>query len=130
MKAVKMLKELVIDRKRWDRTTDKQLSGERLLNPDNNKMCCLGFLSRACGVPKKLILDITMPENVTFESDNAGEPIYPKNFNKKTFEKFVVDHVSHQLSEVNDSSDFTPKEKETKIKKLFRKAGITVKFKN
>jgi hypothetical protein len=59
MKKYKDVKKFVVKRNKWLRgnTDDSTLLDSR------GRMCCLGFYSRACGLPKKMIADESAPAN-------------------------------------------------------------------
>ena len=59
-------KEFIIDRSKWVQGGDDnfaKLGDSCLLNSEGN-MCCLGFYSEACGVPRKLLADETEPNEL------------------------------------------------------------------
>lgn len=110
-----MITELVIDRTKWGTGS--------LLRPDG-KMCCLGFLSRACGVPDELML-------------NNGYPAYnwikDFNFNKEFSSRAAVlvaraNAPRFTAVNINDSTVLSNEVKEAKLIKLFADNGITLSF--
>lgn len=113
-KAPKKIKKLSIIRSKW-------LRGEthsRLLREDG-KMCCLGFLARACGATEGQIREKSTPSETTRVRWPAG-----------MVNKEVGDTCSTvMLMEVNDAIHKDHKKRERSIKRLFkRKFNIEVKF--
>ncbi len=54
------LKKFIVQKSKW-------LRGEgpsRLPRSCDNKMCCLGFVSLACGLERDDILDVSLPSGV------------------------------------------------------------------
>lgn len=145
-----MLK-LVIKRKKWvngsnnsDALLNKELKetdwagASELLN-DKGNMCCLGFLGKACGIPKSSLLNECVPFEAIRSLDNLG------NMNKKTQDKLLkkIDEtpfrkllnkklthtkVCNSLIKVNDSTKITNAKREEKIAHHMKKIGVQVKF--
>jgi hypothetical protein len=120
------LKTLVIDRKKWYR--GKGPASSALLT-ESKKMCCLGFLGRAEGLKPKDIRGITTPS----DSDLPKELLTP------SFKKLVEYHHSDlpfdnelckKLTKLNDKEDISDKERESKLRPLFRKLKYKLKFIN
>jgi len=115
--------KLVINRKTWGRGTGRG----SLLNIEGQK-CCLGFLGRACGIPEDELLNLEMPHEVSAD---------PKK-NKKVWDYMFIVHgpdrdqtdVAGTLANVNDASSITDKQREHKIKRLFKSLGVEITFKN
>src|SRR6476661_11049335 len=84
------LKAFTISRAYWGTGND----GGSLLKP-SHKMCCLGFASLACGVPKTSIFGNSFPSDVSFQKENP------------TFTSFLnaVSTAEEDLAEVNDATD-------------------------
>ena len=103
--------ELVINRKRWMRGTDEGL----LLSSTSRRMCCVGFYARKLGMKPCEISDIP-----GLEDTKRGRDVCT-----------WVDHNDlGKLYNVNDESTITDREREAKIRKLFKKHGVRVKFIN
>lgn len=105
-----MITELIIDRAKW---------GTGSLLRSDGKMCCLGFLSKACGVPNELIL-------------HSGYPYYEwiKEFglNKEFAAPIHSASRSTSAAIINDSTVLSNEVKEAKLIKLFADNGITLSF--
>ena len=128
------LKSLVINRRRWGRGTN----GGYLLSPAN-KMCCLGFMARACNVPRRMVDQVSMPDGLEFVYKGGGgiidRDLMPKKVIEKTLRLFINDNgysnkLANQAAAINDDEDTTDKQKEAAIRKLFKTVGIRVTFTN
>lgn len=112
---MKEVTELVIDRARWGVGSE----GGSLYDSDTRKMCCLGFLARACG---SRVSDI----------DGLGYPpreTVPDYFASKSDDVNSDPEVgAFQAARVNDNETVTSREREKKIKEIFSARGIKVKF--
>jgi hypothetical protein len=111
---------LTIDRKKWLRGTNKtSYSYEPLLLNNNDKMCCLGFYARACGLKKKDILDVTEPCDVDQGKEKLSLLLNRRENNNQ---------VCNQLIHINDNLKTSDTIKEKAIKNNFSKIGVKVKF--
>lgn len=99
------VKELVIDRARWGQGKLKRF--------DNGKMCCLGFLSLACGVPEARILNKAFPCSTWAEEYGVN--------------KEFVDRAEPAAG-INDSTTKSYTQKEFELIDLFADNGITLSF--
>lgn len=112
----KKLLEVVIDRTRW--------GTKALLNPNqNNKMCCLGFVGKKCGLIDHNMRDIEYLHDTRTKSDARISGL------------FIRDRRSHRKNEerlvkVNDSTCLTQLVKERRIITIGRDAGIKFRFIN
>lgn len=113
--------KLVIDRKKWGRG---ELFG-MLLN-DAGKMCCLGFLGLACGLPENVIRDVAMPANVFGKSAKRNNDKWAKMINRGDDST----RLAKSLAVINDNTNTSDKQKERKITQKFKTIGVDVKFKN
>jgi hypothetical protein len=127
------VKTFIVDRSKWYRGRDNSC----LLKP-GNKMCCLGFYAEACGIDRKLLRDVSTPGDVSLlmsgEEDSNGKRVHQKS--DMVWETKLVHGKDKQNSKtcdemmkVNDDTYTTDKVRETKLKALFKKIGIAVRFK-
>lgn len=100
--------ELVIDRAKWGKSA--------LLNPDGT-MCCLGFLSKACGVEDVQMLGVSYPKYEWIKSNGLN----------KEFAANTGDQLS-RAAQINDSTDMPIADKEIQLTALFAKNGIALSF--
>lgn len=116
---------LVIDRSRW-------LRGEglgELLRRLDGKMCCLGFLGAACGVPKEAMLGRGTPEESSFasafpdwlmvEDDDDGDG---DGFRLKDGKEVRL------LVDLNDNVGGPDAGRESAIARVFAEHGVEVVF--
>lgn len=112
------ISELVIKRSEWGQGALRRL--------DNGKMCCLGFLSKACGVPDSelfehgCILAYPRYEWIDKYGLNAWAARLPWALPPST--------LAGLAAEINDSDVYTIAEKEEKLTKLFAENGIALTF--
>lgn len=114
-----MITELVIDRARW---------GTHALKNSDGTMCCLGFLSEACGYGGKLRhvdpygvdcgIGLPRPEWVNVpETFRGGWPAGR-----------WLDHGATHAATINDSCLLSWADKESELISLFGKNGIKLSF--
>lgn len=118
---------LIINRRKWLRGKPHE---SYLLHATNNKMCCLGFLAKQCGYSDDEICGVTSPAGLKYRMFiEAMENKFPKTILNKDFENTDITGI---LMDINDKKrkNFTLAKREKKIKELFKKAGIKVKFIN
>ncbi len=131
---LKPLKAFTVIRSRWDRG----FGCGRLLDSNNNKMCCLGFLCKEMGLNRASILDKGLPSsalNCYLRSssgkkalDNLKEsgrvPMKLVSYDNGYFDSQLTDRIIT----VNDDSNINDDARETSLKKLFARADIKIKF--
>lgn len=108
------IKRLTIDRAKWGIGW--------LRNYNTGKMCCLGFLGRACGVPSEILKGKGMPSDLS----DVYNSCYPEAFKGG---KSDVTKAVELAAKVNDSECISWPEKEYRLKILFRAHGIRLTFK-
>lgn len=113
-----LLKTLRIERKFWGRGE----SGGSLLGirPDNKgRMCCLGFYAKACGISRTEYENRAMPDEVT-----------PNGVRKVRAWGLLLNNpkITQRLAAINDSINSNDLHKETRIKAVFSKLGVKVRF--
>jgi hypothetical protein len=112
---MKQLKSFTIDRKVW-------LRGEggrsMLYRPEDSKMCCLGIFMAKCGVPKSVLADHAIPNNLEQEW-------------LEQLPSFLSDRrpVDELMSSNDDVHLYSEKAREAAITKGFKDVGIKVRFK-
>lgn len=106
--------DLVIDRERWIRGYSTM---PLLLRKDDGKMCCLGFLAKACGADDLQIQGITSPQHTKFIE-------WPT--------EILIDGSNSLLTQflmaINDDVSLLENDRESKIVDLMTKIGVTVTF--
>lgn len=118
----KRKKVLVIDRRKWARGK----VGGRLLDW-GGKMCCLGFDARACGIPKKVILDMETPGDISsyYSCEDAKTRV--------TFNDYYVGNsaVVEDAIHFNDNEELTDSQREEYLTPVLKKLGYDeIKFVN
>lgn len=107
-----------IDRSYWARSSKRKYVVDNNLLNDDGSMCCLGFVSLACGLKKKDISNIGLPYAV----DQLPNKKYTEIWE-------AVCQECGEIAEVND--DYIGKsdaQREAKLTKMFKKIGIDVSF--
>lgn len=111
----KNIKKLVIDRALW---------GSASLLRRDGRMCCLGHLGKACGVPDEAMFNVGTPDGLLKIESNK----YPRKFDNTRWANYNDFGVVDIATEINDSNK-SLKEKEYRLKILFKAHGINLSFK-
>lgn len=114
------MKTVNINRNKWLRGF---VGGKNslLCNKDNQK-CCLGHaITQITKYPNKKIKDQSEPSNIF--NRQSFLTIYDKECHLALNNEFAEKAIS-----INDQIPLTAKERESKLKKLFRENGIKLKF--
>lgn len=117
--------ELVINRPNWLR--GEGAGDSFLLRESDNRMCCLGFYSRACGFSKDSLVGQRGPMQL-------GTNIIPDQMKWLYIGKGNSEHsgVANKAMTVNDGSqeyvELSEEERERKLTELFAEHGIKVTF--
>lgn len=130
--------KLEIDRAKW-------LRGEldsKLLRERDQKMCCLGFYSLACGLTKDNILEYCEPNQPFENAKNLRVPTDMKGLVETETEEceladgsfrtdtyYSITGISQQLMRVNDDVNLTDAQREARITQLFAEIAVEVSFK-
>ena len=113
------MREFTIYRDKWVRGdryhNDYHLGRSALLN-ENDNMCCLGFLGKACGISQKRMLNKTAPDDVARNKHRN----YPA-LSYDEWDKFVS---------INDNTSITNRQREDTLRSFFKNIGFKVSFKN
>lgn len=118
-KTLKDVPKFTVKRKKWFR--GKGSWNSNLLNSSGN-MCCLGFYALACGFEKSDIIDKLDPTNIIRHIDCIWKT--------KLLDKFGNSAACYDLMSINDEGSISDKEREAKLKTLFKKMGVAVTFKD
>lgn len=112
-------KVFTVVRKRWYRGTT---SGSKLRRSGDKKQCCLGFYAISCGMQPKHITDVCSPAGIS-----NSLPVLPGvsvvgsgHINTIICEKMML---------INDDDKIPDLIRESELRRLFRRIGVTVKFK-
>ena len=107
------MKTFYVNRKTWGTS--------RLLDIDNGKMCCLGFLCRSFGLKSKDISGYGYPEQMKASLQNKL-PVWLR------YELGKSKELYHQIGRINDDEILTWEKKEELLKPLFAAQGIKIVF--
>jgi hypothetical protein len=134
------MKTLIIDRNEWRRG---KLAGKnetnynsKLLCPNTNTKCCLGFLALSCGYTEDQILDKCSPESIgAIYSINKVENLWPREIcedsNIEISNYWFTDTViTNNIIKINDSKGLKEQQREEKLKELFASINIDLQFIN
>ena len=116
--------KLEINRDTWLRGEGSQDS--QLLRKVDNKLCCLGFYSLACGLTTKDIVGRTSPFRIFTQDDSPK----PSSCMMKLYdpEGAANRDVCIHLMNVNDDRDKSEAVREKLITELFAKIDVEVTF--
>lgn len=127
--------KIIIDRSKWGTgyllRRDLLALGPGELDPDEGKMCCLGFLARACGATDDEIRGMPMPNrelankyNINGVSTNLLNN-HPLDIGQRI--GLASDYWWDIASSINDST-LPESVKELRLTNLFREHGIELTF--
>ena len=102
--------ELTITRHNWLRGEEDSY----LLRMLDQKMCCLGHFSLACGAKREHLVDRTTPYRLT---EKFGDSACPIQIYQP--EPFDTTNLIHRIMETNDEKAYTDDQREVKLKELF-----------
>lgn len=86
------------------------------------RMCCLGHLAAACGVPEVNLENQGMPSDLS----DADIKLLPSDF--QPTDSWDDSKITNSAAETNDDSCYSWPDKEGKLFELFGKAGIELTF--
>jgi hypothetical protein len=91
-------------------------------------MCCLGFVSNQCGVPKKAMAGVASPTNIGSHEEKLFDILIEDP--KGEYDYTILDETNLAMAamSINDDDSLTNKERESRLKDLFKKHGFTLKF--
>lgn len=110
--------KLTIDRTRWIRGEGSYNS--YLLRPQDGKMCCIGFLAKAHGIPDRDILD----KHALIDVQNHDRKL-ARYDDTEEHEEYL-----DSAYQANDDSALTDVERELKITGLLAEMGVEATFIN
>jgi len=113
-----MIKSFTINRADWMRGQGD--STGKLYVPEYGEMCCLGFFCKALGIPKAEMEDLAIPSELYHLNKIPKWLLYDEDLSTQ-------DDLG-KLLDLNDSDIIEDSERELKIKEIFKKRGIKVKF--
>ena len=119
--------KFTVSRKTWLRGTEATTLGKSyLLHPDNYKMCCLGFLARACGATDRDILRHHSPRSTDVNVISWPEDIKPcvGSLSGMVCNSILTDSIMN----VNDDDTLDDNQRETELKRLFAIGNIEIEF--
>lgn len=133
------MKEYTIDVDKWrcGWTGENQIGNGnvRMLN-GRGEMCCLGQISCQMGVDSELMLDTVDPEDVAEAIKNKGSRVSQEYLTHNPLIKYprlgVIRNskLASDAMDINDDDKISTKERAKRLKALFLKKGIKLRFKN
>lgn len=122
------LKCFTISRKRWIHTPEDLVHKSLLLRRSDNKMCCLGFAGKACGLRDCDILDKGDYFIFPFVCPSVACPVPQPLSWLGDIDPKTGATKQDLLTVINDSPELPAKDKETLIASIFAQHGIEVTF--
>lgn len=123
--------EFIIDRSKWRSgmlgDNAKGIGEETLLLNDKGGMCCLGFVSEQCGVPRKLLFGAPEPRALVEEEDVVDLENVLLYFDDD-LDIWQNTVLTNRAMVINDDEFTTSQEKEKQLITLFKENGHTIKF--
>jgi len=120
------MKTLIINRNKWTRGGINKFDNPTTLLNNHGCMCCLGFHAlQFTKATKECIDGVSTPESITYKC-NIGKTIL---LTKRTpFEKRHHTEFSKKAIVINDDRHISEKDRESRLKKLFKTKGYAIKF--
>ncbi len=117
--------KLVINRSMWLRGASDGVSS--LLRRSDNKMCCLGFYAKACGMSDGNIASYSTPDDLPSPLRAHFKSISPWTFKNEGACNSIA---TLDLIDANDSTSYGLTEhcREDRIAKIFADHGVEVEF--
>lgn len=120
--------KLIIDRQKWLRGEGAIAS--RLLRPSDGKMCCLGQLGIACGIPSGMLENRAVPSDVPLHA-NAFPQFLIINLGDSEYIQPDTSNECLALMKINDGVYYySEAEREHALTMEFAKHDIQVEFIN
>lgn len=120
----KIITSFTVKRSKWLRGMD----GSVLFDSYSEKMCCLGFLARKCGLSTDEINDLATPEEANDYSDNKKFAAKAPYLFSDDYGYNVNSDLCLKAMKVNDNPKLSNKKREEQLKKIFGKAGVEIRF--
>lgn len=119
-------KVFVVDRSKWFRGKGNEASCPSYLRKRNGKMCCIGFVGQQSEVSNKAMKDKTTIHSLSL--DDIGK--FPEWMRRHTdvLAPFSNDSDIGKCYRINDETDITDRQREAKLRKIFKKHKMTIKF--
>ena len=120
------IEEVVINCETWCRAG---INGDSQLLNDQNAMCCLGFECLNRGLKPSQIRGLGNPCDV---SDKFGEAIPDMVLETRVsaYQSFKNNDLVEQCIEINDDSAISDSQRMKKLKEIFKKRGLKIRFVN
>ncbi len=109
-----------ISRKEWLRGEGHYKSS--LFRPQDNKMCCLGFLACAVGFTKEQISNVASPQHPDLHESYSK---WPEGIMRSSG---YLTQEAESLINYNDGMSLSEEQRETLLKDTFAKMNIEVEF--
>lgn len=106
-----------VSRRRWGTGS--------LLNRNNNKMCCLGFMCRQAGVPRKSICNLGMPNALAYTNSKWGDLLRTLKLTTKDSQNSAF---ARRAAIINDNAVMSRPKKEKRLRALFKRYGHKIVF--
>jgi hypothetical protein len=122
MEEKKHVTEFTVERSRWHRGKGPQ--GSSLLRSVDGKMCCLGFLGIACGHSPEELEGVSVP---SYLESQSRELRTANHFPESLWTMVLYGELLEcEITSANDETcEF---DRESRLKNLFARIGIEVKF--
>lgn len=119
----------IIDRSKWVcgiRYDKYKTLGHSMLLNERGRQCCLGQIMEQEGIPRTVLSSLLFPVDVQNIFKDLTVPSWLTQ--KKSKEYVINSTLAIQMMNVNDSLDFTQKQREQRLMELAAEAGHTLEF--
>lgn len=114
--------DVTVKRSEWGRGT---FCGSRLYNNQTKKRCCLGFVANACGLTDEDICDRSTPKSLY---NGTGKIILDSLIILNAVNVPFNSKICSDLMGINDDRYLNESNRESKLIKLGKEAGINFTF--
>lgn len=129
MKKKEFEQTFIVDRALWKNShTFPGTSSELLTQTEDGlqTMCCLGFVCNQLGIPKQDLLYRSTP--LCLEGRWTIPYLIMEKRSKMGEDYWTDSELSDDAIQINDDNSIAPKDKEKKLKELFAKHNLGIKF--
>jgi hypothetical protein len=120
---MKKLKVLKLSKRLWLRGDP---TNSTLRARDTGKMCCLGFLGRACGVPARALTERGFPSDVDQKYSGKFPPGLERTIEGAFGKSRHASYLADEIAGANDNPDIDDAERARLLAPKFRKLGYRI----
>ena len=119
-----------VERSKWARGNWFAETGrDAELLDKNGSMCCLGFLGRACNIPKERLQGQGAPDIIDEDHIDKWPPYLLRERKCPAFPTHQENSgVTNHIIKINDDNGISDKVREYKLRRKFKSLGVEIIF--